>query len=83
MEKFCAYYQAKVDNSKAWILASCLRSTEHIAFDRTFDKQNGIFEFFVPRDTEHIFLQLMDYALKKELIFSLTKMENRLIENEI
>ncbi len=79
---FCSYYTGAVERSKVWVLVSALRGTEHICFDRTLDVQSSVFEFFVPHDTEHIFLQVMDYLKKDGVLLSLEKKENRLIDSD-
>ena len=43
---YSLYFQAQVNKKETWFLAATLRSFEHLAFDRTVDKQAGIFEFF-------------------------------------
>ena len=81
--KFGSYYQAQVDPAQAWFFVGTLRSFEHIAFDRTLDVASSRFEFFVPEDTEKYFLEFMRYFQEHQIIFNLTKMDNRLAdENE-
>jgi len=46
---YCSYYQAEVAKPTTWFLVSTLRANEHLCFDRTLDKEHGIFEFFVPQ----------------------------------
>ena len=58
-KSFCSYYTGAVERSKVWVLVSALRGTEHICFDRTVNKEESVFEFFVPHDTESIFLKVM------------------------
>jgi len=76
----CSYYQAHVLKEEHWLLTSLLRSFEHLAFDRTCDTQQGIFEFFVPQDLEHHFLEIMDSFKKRGLIWNLQKLPNRLAD---
>lgn len=76
---YCAYYQAKVKESDVWFLVAVLRSFEHLTFDRTLEKENSIFEFFVPSDNEQHFLQIMHYFQKQLIIEHLVKHENRLL----
>ena len=79
---FCSYYIGAVERSKVWVLVSALRGTEHICFDRTFNVENSIFEFFVPHATEDVFLQVMNYLQKDAVLLSLEKKENRLISSD-
>lgn len=76
---FCLYYQAHVERKTAWLVAGVLRSSEHLVFERTLDKSQSIFEFFVPADLEKYFLQLMKEFEKKNLVSNLVKLENRLM----
>ncbi len=55
-----------------------MRSFEHLAFDRTVDKETSTFEFFVPRDLESTFLEVMEYFKKEGIILELTSLPNRL-----
>lgn len=72
------YYQASVIIKTTNLFVATFRYYEHIAFDRTLDAQNGIFEFFVPLEQEKHFLIVMAYLEKLQLVHSLTKAENRL-----
>lgn len=77
--KFGSYYQAQVDPAWAWFFVGTLRSFEHMAFDRTLDVASSRFEFFVPEDTEKYFLEIIHYFQQQEIVFNLTKMDNRLV----
>jgi len=74
---YCLYFQAEVKKDKVWLLTSILRSCEYLAFDRTIDVKNNIFEFFVPKDAEHEFLSLMGYFQKQNVISNLNLLPNR------
>lgn len=76
----CSYYQAHVLKSKTWFFVAILRSFEHCCFDRTFDKQEGIFEFFIPQHLEPAFLTIMEYFQKQEIVTRLQKLPNRLLD---
>ena len=77
---YCAYYQAQVLQSKTWFFVATLRAHEHIAFDRTFDKTTGVFEFFVPQAREHEFVELMAYYEREGIVSNVKKLENRLAQ---
>ena len=77
---YCQYYQAHVVEKEAWFLTGVLRSFEHLAFDRTLDKETSTFEFFVTEDLEPMFLILMSSLQEQGVISSLTKMPNRLLD---
>jgi hypothetical protein len=78
-KKLCEYYVGKVERKRAWLLSAVMRGTEHVAFDRTIDKVASTFEFFVPKDTEAIFLQAMDYLKNEGVLLSLEKQDNRIL----
>jgi len=75
---YCLYYQAYVKRELCWFLVGVLRSYEHMAFDRTIDKQKSIFEFFVPQGMQEQFEELMDRFLTMGIVTSYFQLENRL-----
>ena len=78
----CLYYQATVLKEKHWLLTALLRSFEHLAFDRTCDTEQGVFEFFVPQDFEHHFLEVMEDFRQRGFLWNLKKLPNRLADSE-
>lgn len=74
----CLYYQASVFVKTTNLFVAAFRFYEHIAFDRTLDAQQGIFEFFVPADQEDDFVKAMARLESLNLVHSLVKLENRL-----
>jgi len=76
---YCSYYQAQIDRQMTWFFVGCLKSYDHLAFDRTLDAESGLFEFFVPVDMEVHFLKFMDYFQDKEIVSNFKKLPNRLI----
>ncbi len=78
---YCSYYVGHIKREKVWLLTAMLRGSEHVVFDRTIDVKESLFEFFVPVDMEHIFLELTDFFKKEGLLLSLTKKENRLLND--
>ncbi len=81
-EKYCLYYVAQLDKSTCWLVSSLLRGTEHVAFDRSYDPENSIFEFFVPEAMESVFLEVMYYLEKEKVVSGLVKKENRLKDDK-
>jgi len=75
---YSLYYQAEVERSKCWIVSATLRYHEHLAFDRAFDVEKSIFEFFVSPDFEGDFLRVMLVLEKAGMIFDLKKLPNRI-----
>jgi len=75
---YCEYYQAHVKREGCGMLVSVLRSFEHLVFDRTIDKAESIFEFFVPASQEGTFLEVMAYFEREGIVVGLIKKENRL-----
>jgi hypothetical protein len=74
----CCYYQARVTTKDSWFLVAVLRSFEHLAFDRTLDKQTSTFEFFVPSGNERTFTELLEYFKSQGVILDYQKLPNRL-----
>ena len=48
--------QADVTKELCWMVTSSLRFSEYVAFDRAFDAEQSVFEFFVAPDLEFISL---------------------------
>jgi hypothetical protein len=63
------------------MVTAVLRSFEHLLFERALDKEQSIFEFFVPSENEKYFLDIMQVFEKKGIISNLQKLPNRLIEH--
>lgn len=78
--QYCSYYQAHVPREHCWLLTAIIRSYEHMAFDRTLNKEESIFEFFVPEGMEPLFLQVMARFEKEGVIQNLQKLPNRFAE---
>ncbi|MEX0939817.1 MAG: hypothetical protein WDZ41_00480 [Candidatus Babeliales bacterium] len=81
-QQYCSYYQAQVERKRTWLFAGILRSFEHLVFERTLDKEQSIFEFFVPSDLESYFEDIMLFFEQEGLIHNMKKLPNRL-KNEI
>ena len=79
-EMYCSYYQAHLVPSTVWFVVSILKSFEHMAFDRAFDVEQSIFEFFVVPAAEPTFLAVMEYMQSKGYISYYKKLPNRLQE---
>ena len=80
--KYCIYYQAHIPREFCWFLTATLRSYEHVAFDRTLNKEKSIFEFFVPESMESLFLQVMARIEKEGVVQDLKRLPNRLLSEE-
>lgn len=79
---FCLYYTAKVDKPNVWQLTGVLKSFEHLSFDRTIDKENSIFEFFVPEGNKNIFEEVLNHFVQKGIVSDFQLKENRLINSD-
>jgi hypothetical protein len=75
---YSLYYQAHVPRQYAWLLTAILRSYEHLAFDRTIDVENSIFEFFVAPGYDEVFCGLMNDLAQRGVIVNLVKLPNRM-----
>ncbi len=78
--KYCLYYRAKIKKELCWLVTSTLRYSEHLAFDRCYDKKNSIFEFFVAPDFNDVFLSIMKKFEKHGVSSDLEQMPNRLLD---
>lgn len=78
--QWCVYYQATVLKEKHWLLTSLLRSFEHLAFDRTCDVKQGIFEFFVPIQLEHEFIMIMKQFEQEGFLWDVKRLTNPFIQ---
>lgn len=76
--KYSLYFQAYVTKELCWLLSATLKYCEHLAFDRTIDKEKSIFEFFVSQELEHVFIDVMNALQERGVIKRYQKMQNRL-----
>jgi hypothetical protein len=83
MASFCTYYQAYIERAKVVEIIGILKSFDHICFDRSIDPATSLFEFFVPKDQEPIFLALMNYFTKQRTVHGLKELPNRLMYEEL
>ena len=79
-KKYSYYFQALVKKSECGFLVAALRSLENVAFARTLDKTQSLFEFFVPPGTRNQFLVFISYFEKKEIVTNLVEKPNRLLD---
>lgn len=79
---YCSYYQARVVRKQTWLLVALLRSHEHLAFDRTLNKENAVFEFFVPSDREEFFIKIMRYLQHENIIYEFNELPNRFSQTD-
>jgi hypothetical protein len=77
---YCKYYQAHVLRHKAWFFVGALRSFDHLVFERTYDKEKSIFEFFVPNQLEKYFLDLIAYFQEKNIVTEFVELPNRFLQ---
>lgn len=78
----CLYYQAEVERARCWLFVACLRSFEHLAFDRTLDATTSTFEFYVPPLLAKQFENIMHEFAAMGLISNLRQLDNRLGDPE-
>jgi hypothetical protein len=79
-ELYCEYYQAHIQREACWFVTAALKSYEHVAFDRTINVAESIFEFFVAPATESCFVELMNYFQEQGYVSGLIKLPNRLMD---
>ena len=80
---YSVYYQARVQRELSWMVTASVRFCEHVAFDRTIDKDDSVFEFFVAPDLEEAFLDVARKLLERGVFLDLTKLPNRLIHEDV
>lgn len=80
--KYSIYYQAHVQKELCWMVTATIRFMDHVAFDRTIDKENSVFEFYVAPDLEDEFLQIAHRLLKRNIFLTLQKLPNRLMTED-
>lgn len=81
--KYSVYYQAHVQKELCWMVTATVRYLDHVAFDRTVDKQGSIFEFYVAPDLEQEFLVVAQRLLERKVFLHLEKLPNRLIIEDV
>lgn len=77
---YCSYYQASIPRATTGLFVAMLRAHEHLCFDRTYDVENGTFEFFVPLGLEKTFEHFMTGMCSKKIVTMFQRMPNRLAE---
>lgn len=81
--KYSIYYQARVQKELCWMVTATIRYMDHVAFDRTIDKENSVFEFYVAPDLELEFLDVAKRLIDHKIFLSLEKLQNRLMTQDI
>lgn len=80
MHMYCRYYRAHITKKECTFFVAVFRSFDHIAFDRTYDKQESEFEFFVPQEMEKKFLKIMEFFINKGIVTQMRQLPNRLLD---
>ena len=80
---YCKYFQAQINPQDCWFFVAAIRSFEHLAFDRTFDKATSTFEFLVPVNHTVPFIALMNYFSKKGIVTNFKHDTNRFSEFDL
>lgn len=75
------YFQAYVTKNRCWILTATMNYCEHLAFDRTIDKEQSIFEFFVSSELEDVFIDVMITLQKAGVVKQFEKLPNRIMDH--
>ncbi len=82
--QYSVYYQAHVQKELCWMVTATIRYLDHVAFDRTVDKEQSIFEFYVAPDFEAEFLSVAHRLIKHKVFLTLEKLPNRMMaENNL
>ena len=78
--KYCLYYRAKIQKELCWLVTSTLRYSEYLAFDRCYDKEQSIFEFFVAPDFHDVFIAVMQKFEQHGIATEIQQLPNRLLD---
>lgn len=78
--KYCVYYRAKIEKELCWLVTSTLRYSEYVAFDRCYDKEQSIFEFFVAPDFDYVFINIISVFQKHGIVTQVELLPNRLLD---
>ncbi|MBP6869964.1 hypothetical protein KBC04_03720 [Candidatus Babeliales bacterium] len=78
--KYCLYYRAKIQKELCWLVTSTLRYSEYLAFDRCYDKETSVFEFFVAPDFHNVFMSVMITFEKHGIATDIQQLPNRLLD---
>lgn len=76
---YCSYYRAKIEKIHHLFVVGAFKYYDHLCFDRTFDAQEGILEFYVPKDQEKEFLTVINRMEQKGIAINLEEKPNPLI----
>jgi hypothetical protein len=74
----CEYYQAIVDVPYTWFVGGVFRNEDNLVFERTVDGRTDLLEFFVTKDQEQEFLDLINYLVTVGFVLSFEKQTNRM-----
>lgn len=80
--KYCVYYRARIEKELCWLVTSTLRYSEYVAFDRCYDKEQSIFEFFVAPDFDHVFINIISIFQKHGIVTQVELLPNRLLDED-
>jgi len=75
----CLYYQAHINKKDCWFFVAIFRSFEHLAFDRTLDKNSSLFEIFVSPSQQALFESIMTDFKNAGVVLDFQKLPNRLL----
>ena len=79
---YCSYYHVRFIKKTIWFVVGVLRAEDNIVFERAFDGESDLFEFFVPPGREFEFLRLIDVLRHRGHVVSLEQKPNRFLLSE-
>lgn len=77
-EVYSCYFVAKILREKIWLTSGLIRNQGHIAFERSLDAKENLFEFFVPKAFKQDFINFASYMKEQGLFIFFEEKENRL-----
>jgi len=76
------YFIAKIPKQKTWFVSGCVRNLGHTALERSLDKQEGTFEFFVSPLFVTEFVELLEKLKNRGDLCDFYESPNRFLENQ-
>lgn len=75
---YSLYFVAKLNRSTIWFVSGCIRNQGRLAFERSLDPKNDLFEFFVTPAYEQEFVAFAELMLSKGHFIFYHQQPNRL-----
>ncbi len=77
--KLSRYFIAKMPKERIWFVSGCVRNLGHVALERSLDKNEHTFEFFVADNFVVEFVLLMEKLKKRGDLLDFFEAPNRFL----